>query len=190
MVLGEFLLGWSSDELSRRGLCENAKICMLLYTQVCFNAYRCLKIDRLKISWMQLSEFQTLYFNLRSWVLKTWFSISKTSKFIVLLDFIIWLGATSYEMLEILSPGYFSPVRVLLMVPESWKSVKFVQFLQDPWVLLSFRMNNFPVGEFCLFPKMDDHLLTLGVVLGIPMLDKCRIAQNSLYSQLWVHMYS
>ena len=61
--------------------------------------------------------------------------------------------------------------------------------MEDPWVPLAFRMNNFPVGEFHVFPKIDDHLLTWGVTMEIPRLDKCRIAQNSLYLWLWVHTH-
>ena len=50
-------------------------------------------------------------------------------------------------------------------------------------------MNNFPVGEFHVFPTIDDHLLTWGVTMEIPRLGECRIVQNLLYSRLWVHMH-
>ena len=67
------------------------------------------------------------------------------------------LGAM-YELLEILTSDFPSSVKVLYLVPGSWKWMKFMPFFENLGSSWAQWTNEFWIVEFCVFPTKDDHL--------------------------------
>ena len=133
--------------LSRWGILDSLEI----RRSACNVLVYCIHMSKKKIEIYKLwFEFQRSNIYSSVLTLSTSFLVSNRSKFGLILCLKDQLCVIA-GLVEIQLAEDYSSVRVLELVPVTWKYMRFAQFWSSPWISWAIWMNKFLSGEFHVF---------------------------------------